>query len=78
MDILKVVHIMERSSLKMVFLLLEDMKLLEDSFKSMLLFRRALMLKSPLDLLQFRDLVLISTAIILDLTFQELQIILFK
>ena len=57
---------------------LEDMKLLEDLFKSMLPFRRALMLKSPLDLLQFRDLVLMSTVIILDLTFQELQIILFK
>ena len=68
----------KKSSTRMALLLLEDMKLLEDSFKSMLPFRRALMLKSPLDLLQFRDLVLISTVIILDLTFQELQIILFK
>ena len=78
LDTLRVVHTMEKSSIRMALLLLEDMKLLEDLSKSMLPFRRASMLKSPLDLLQFRDLVLMSTVIILDLTFQELQIILFK
>ena len=75
---IQVVHTMERFTMKMVFLSQEDTRLLVHQFRFMLLSKRASTAKSLLDLLQFRDLVLMSPVMILDLIFQELLIILFK